>query len=41
MSTGVSNDGTELVTISGLHFKPYQMQCMELLAWLGLMDITM
>lgn len=32
MSKDLSNDKPELVTISGLQFKPYQMQCMELLA---------
>jgi hypothetical protein len=32
MSKDIPNDQPELVTISGLQFKPYQMQCMELLA---------
>jgi hypothetical protein len=32
VSKGIPNDGPELVTIRGLQFKPYQMQCMELLA---------
>ena len=32
MSRDIPNEKIELVTISGLQFKPYQMQCMELLA---------
>jgi hypothetical protein len=27
VSKGIPNDEPELVTISGLQFKPYQMQC--------------
>lgn len=32
MSEDIPKGEPELVTISGLQFKPYQMQCMELLA---------